>query len=191
MDFATVAKTLIEAIEELKIPYFVGGSLASGARGIPRSTLDVDLIIEMTPRRAVLLASSLGPDWYLDVDMARSALEHNRAFNIIHMLSSYRFDLFPAYTGFHASELKRATREPLRFPGGEVPCFVASAEDTILSKLQWYREGGEVSERQWSDIAGVFAITGNLDHDYLAGWAKKLGVSDLLDRAIKMTVEPI
>jgi hypothetical protein len=114
MDFATVAKKLIETIEDLKIPYFIGGSLASGARGIPRSTLDVDLIIEMTPRRAVLLASALGQDWYFDVDMARSALEHNRAFNVIHKLSSHRFDLFPAYTDFHASELKRATREPLK-----------------------------------------------------------------------------
>ena len=71
MTFATVAKTLIDAIEELRIPYFVGGSLASGARGIPRSTLDADLIIEMTPRRVVLLAAALGPDWYLDTDMAR------------------------------------------------------------------------------------------------------------------------
>lgn len=190
MDFATVAKTIIEAIEDLDIAYFVGGSVAACAWGIPRATLDTDIVVAMTPRQTVLLASALGEDWYLDVDMARSALEHDRAFNVIHKLSSYRFDLFPAYTDFHASELKRATREPLRFPGGEVLCFVASAEDSILAKLQWYRDGGEVSERQWSDISGVFVITRNLDAGYLAKWAKRLGVSDLLERAIKMTSEP-
>ena len=191
MDFATVARTLIEAIEGLKIPYFVGGSVAACARGIPRATLDVDLVIEMTVRRAVLLASALGRDWYLDVDMARAALEHNRAFNVIHMVSSHRFDFFPFFTDFHASELKRATREPLRFPGGEVLCFIASAEDSILAKLRWYRDGGEISERQWSDIMGVFVITRDLDTGYLAKWAKQLGVADLLERAIKATDEQI
>jgi len=191
MDFATAAKTLIQALEELRIPYFVGGSVASCARGIPRATLDADLVVEMTPRCAPLLASALGRDWYLDVDMARAALEHNRAFNVIHMLSSHRFDFFPAYTEFHASQLKRAARQALRFPGGEVLCFVASAEDSILAKLQWYRDGGEVSERQWSDITGVLLITRALDAGYLAKWAHRLGVAEILDRALSETREPI
>lgn len=191
MDFATAAKTLIEAIENLGIPYFVGGSAASCARGIPRATLDVDLVIEMNPRRTVLLASALGSDWYLDVDMAREALEHNRAFNVIHIGDSHRFDFFPVFTDFHACELKRATRELLRFPGGEVLCFVASSEDSILSKLQWYRDGGEVSERQWSDIMGIFAIDLSLDLEYLKRWALKLGVSDLLSRAISQIDDTI
>ena len=189
MTFATIAKTLIEAIEDLKIPYFVCGSTASCAHGIPRATLDVDLVVQMTARRAVLLAAGLGQDWYLDADMARDALAHNRAFNVIQMGSSYRFDFFPPYTDFHASELQRATRDPLRFPGGEVLCYVASAEDTILSKLVWYREGGETSERQWTDIVGVLVISSDLDFDYLSRWAAKLNVADLLNRAVKASAE--
>jgi hypothetical protein len=191
MGFATVAKTLIEAIEALKIPYFVCGSVAACTWGIPRATLDADLVIDLTPRRAALLASALGENWYFDVDIARAALDHHRGFSVIHKLSSHRFDLFPAHTDFHASEQRRATRETLRFPGGEVLCFFASAEDSILSKLQWYREGGEVTERQWSDVAGVLVITRSLDFEYLDRWARNLGVADLLERAIKMIDKPI
>jgi hypothetical protein len=61
---------------------------------------------------------------------------------------------------------------------------VASAEDILLAKLQWYRMGGEVSERQWSDIAGILAVNSELDAAYLRTWAVRLGVEDLLDKAV-------
>ena len=169
----------------------MGGSLASSVRGIPRATYDIDPVIEMTSRRVDHVASALGQDWYFDVEMARKSLQHNRAFDVIHMFSSHRFDFFPAYTAFHASELKRATREALRFPGGEVQCFVASNEDSIVAKLRWYREGGEVSDRQWSDITGMLIVNRDLDFDYLQVWAQSLGVVDLLARAVKLAIEPM
>jgi hypothetical protein len=64
---------------------------------------------------------------------------------------------------------------------GEYP--VASAEDILLAKLQWYRMGGQVSERQWTDIAGILAVAPDLDAAYLRDWAARLGVADLLDKA--------
>jgi hypothetical protein len=63
--------------------------------------------------------------------------------------------------------------------------LVATPEDTLLAKLEWYRSGGEVSERQWRDVLGIMMVQGNkLDLAYLRQWAKELKVSDLLERAL-------
>jgi len=65
----------------------------------------------------------------------------------------------------------------------DTPCLVASAEDTILARLEWFRRGGETSERQWWDIAGVLRVGTDIEGDYLRRWAEALGVTDLLQRA--------
>ncbi len=67
----------------------------------------------------------------------------------------------------------------------QVEVSVASAEDTLLAKLEWYRMGGEVSERQWRDVLGALKVqAGALDLEYLHRWASELGVDDLLERAL-------
>ena len=65
----------------------------------------------------------------------------------------------------------------------KVPCAVTSAEDIILAKLCWYRDGGESSTRQWDDIIGVVSISRPLDAAYLQHWAARLGVTRLLEKA--------
>jgi hypothetical protein len=67
---------------------------------------------------------------------------------------------------------------------GSLRVPIASAEDTVLAKLEWFRRGGESSERQWWDIVGVLRVTSNLDRPYLDRWAASLGVTDLLQRAL-------
>jgi hypothetical protein len=65
-----------------------------------------------------------------------------------------------------------------------VQVFLCSAEDIILSKLEWYKSGGSVSDRQWKDILGVIKVQGELlDKKYLLKWAEKLGMEDLLEKA--------
>jgi hypothetical protein len=110
------------------------------------------------------------------------ALQQRRAFNLIHIGSAQKYDVFPASTDFHESELERAKPTPLRIEGADL-CPVASAEDSLLAKLQWYRAGGEVSDRQWSDIGGIIIQNPNLDWDYVNSWAVRLHVTDLLERA--------
>jgi hypothetical protein len=80
--------------------------------------------------------------------------------------------------------LKRATKVAIPFLGDSAEYPVASAEDILLAKLQWYRMGSEVSERQWTDIAGILAVAPDLDAAYLRTWAARLGVADLLDKAV-------
>jgi hypothetical protein len=189
MSQATAIQVLVRVLEELRIRYLIGGSLASSSRGIPRSTMDTDLLVQIAPSQTASLAKALGGDWYIDAEFARQAIDASRAFNAIHMPSGHKMDLFPAVNAFHLSELERANVRSLSVEGGSVQCFVASAEDSILAKLQWYHDGGETSERQWADIMGMLVVNRNLDFDYLNHWAHQLGVAGLLDRAIKLAGE--
>jgi hypothetical protein len=173
---------LTAALKSLGIRFAVGGSLASSAHGVWRSTMDGDLVALIFAPQARKLAQVLGPGWYCDLEMMEQALQQRRAFNLIHIGSALKYDVFPASTDFHDSELERATLTPLRIEGATL-CPVATPEDALLAKLQWYRDGGEVSDRQWSDIGGIIIQNPNLDWEYVNNWAARLHVADLLARA--------
>ena len=181
---ANALRLVSAALERLGIPYVIGGSVASSSRGIFRATMDIDLIARIGPQQAQALSAALGRDWYADSEQIRDSLTAGRSFNLIHIPTSQKVDIFPAIDAFQLLQLRRATRETVEFLGetGEYP--VASAEDILLAKLQWYRMGGEVSERQWTDIAGILAVAPGLDAAYLRTWAARLGVEDLLDKAV-------
>ena len=173
---------LTAALTTLGIRFLVSGSLASSAHGVVRATIDGDLVALIFPPQAKLLAKVLGPGWYADPEMMEQAIREMRAFNLIHIGTATKFDVFPALTDFHDSELERATHAPLKTEGATL-CPVATPEDSLLSKLQWYRQGGEVSERQWNDICGIIVQNPSLDWDYVNLWANRLHVADLLARA--------
>jgi hypothetical protein len=173
------------ALERMGIPYLIGGSIASSSRGIARATMDIDLVARIEPDQAQPLSSALGPDWYADPEQIRDSISAGRPFNVIHIPTSQKIDIFPAADAFQLLQLQRATRETLDFLGevGQYP--VATAEDILLAKLQWYRDGGEVSDRQWADITGIVATNASLDIDYLNAWATRLGVNRLLAKALR------
>ena len=183
LELADAFKILADALERLRIPFLIGGSVASSARSIPRSTMDVDIVARIVPAQATPLAAALGRDWYADPDQMREAIRAGRSFNVIFIPRGYKIDIFPATTEFHAAQLLRAGRIPLPFLGIEDEYPVASAEDILLAKLQWYRDGGKVSERQWNDITGLLAVNQDLNFEYLDSWAARLGVADLLAKA--------
>jgi hypothetical protein len=173
---------LAGALEHLRIPYLIGGSLASSAHGVLRATLDVDILAAVRAEHAAPLCAVLGDGWYAEAAEIRSAVAASRAFNLIHIPSVRKFDIFPATSDFHASELSRATRQEVDCFGERTVCPVATAEDVLLAKLQ-YQAGGQVSERQWADITGILSANRDLDFCYLRDWARTLGVEALLDRA--------
>jgi hypothetical protein len=187
MNQTAALQTLIQALEGAGVRYLIGGSVASSSRGLPRATLATDLLVELTPASATSIANSLGAQWYMDVNFAQDSIQRGRAFNVIHLPSGHKFDLFPASSPFHAAELLRATVRRLALSGGDIQCFVATAEDMILAKLQWYRQGGEVSDRQCTDVTGMLVTNSDLDRTYLDHWAGKLGLVDLLRKAIEQS----
>ncbi len=183
-DFLCVALELAGHLDRLGIPYVAGGSLASSFHGEPRSTNDVDLVVALTPEQVDPLVRALGQGYYVSTAAAREAAGTGGAFNVVHLATAVKADLFVAGTDpFDAERIARGIRQ--RF--GESPgstLAIDSAEDTILRKLEWYRRGGEVSERQWRDVIGIIRAQGaRLDWTRLESWAPRLGVDDLLARA--------
>jgi hypothetical protein len=180
---ANTISELASALKRVGIPYVIGGSVASSVRGIVRATIDVDVVAQIGVGQTDELAAALGPDWYADPDQMRDSVATGRAFNIIYLPFTQKVDVFPATEEFHRSQLERASKVAIPFLGDSAEYPVASAEDILLAKLHWYRMGGEASERQWSDIAGILAVALDLDATYLRTWAARLGVEDLLDEA--------
>ena len=175
-----VARTL----ERLGIPYHVGGSVASSAHGMYRTSADVDFVIDPSLEQLEDLAHELDPEFYVSRSAMSEAFERKSTFNAIHGTTSFKVDFFvkgPA--PFDSEELRRSVRQRLDSdPSHEVS--IKSPEDTILRKLEWYRRGGEVSERQWQDVLSILsAMRGQLDERHLDHWARELRVYDLLGRA--------
>jgi hypothetical protein len=122
----------------------------------------------------------------VDDEMIRDAIRAHRNFNIIHLESFFKVDIFISKER-EFDRLQMVRRLPyVLSTEPEQSAYVASAEDTILAKLEWYRIGGEVSDRQWRVILGVMKVqAGKLDMEYLQRGARLLRVADLLDRAIQ------
>jgi len=176
---------VIAALEQLGVRYHIGGSVASSVYGVARSSVDIDVVADLEPHHAEPLVRSLGDRYYADLDAIATAIQRRQAFNLIHLATMIKVDVFvPAARAFDASELARARPRTLDLPEGTYTFTFKSAEDTVLRKLEWYRAGSEVSERQWNDVVGVLKVqTAALDQAYLRHWAAELGVDDLLQSA--------
>jgi hypothetical protein len=118
--------------------------------------------------------------------MMRDGIRHRRSFNVIYKPCVYKFDLFPLQgDAYSRSQLTRRRFTETNVLGEPIECAMASPEDVILSKLRWYRLGGETSEQQWNDLRGVVQVKGpELDLDYLHEWAPKLKVADSLEKLL-------
>ncbi len=173
-------------LEKLSVPYLIGGSLASTLYGMVRTTQDADIVAQMRLEHVQPFVAALQDEFYVDEQMAAEAIQGSSSFNIIHRETIFKVDIFvPRLRPFLQSQLARAQRQTFFFDT-EVSARFASPEDTILSKLEWYRLGGEISDRQWRDILGVLKTrAGELELDYLRKWAGELEVGDLLERALQ------
>jgi hypothetical protein len=181
-----VTQLVTDVFESLDIPYAVGGSLASSLHGIPRATQDVDIVADLQLHQVMPLVTALEQTFYVDADMIRAAIARRSSFNIIHLATMFKVDVFvlPLNTPFQ-EEITRRERLQL---STEVPAsfFVVMAEDIILHKLHWFQLGGGVSERQWRDVLGVLQVQRNtLDYNYLQTVAAQCGVSELLAQVFK------
>lgn len=174
---------VIRALESIRVDYFVGGSIASSFHGTPRSTHDADLVADLRAVHAPLLAARLEGAYYVNVDDIRKAVRTRSSFNVIYLKTMFKVDVFVLKDDPLArAEMRRRQRVVLG-DGDEIE--VASAEDTVLQKLAWYRLGNEVSDRQWTDVLGVLKVCGTgLDLAYLRHGADHLKVTDLLERAL-------
>lgn len=183
---ARITMLVAKALEQIGIRYAIGGSLASSLHGVMRSTLDVDMIADMRLEHIQPLVAALTKEFYVDSEMMRDAIEHRSSFNLIHYETGFKVDIFiRKLRSFDQMQLERRRAAVIAIDPEE-SAYIVSPEDIILSKLEWYRMGGEVSDNQWRDILGVMKTrAGELDLSYLRTWAAELNISDLLERALK------
>ncbi len=185
-----VAVRVARVLQQLGIRYLIGGSVASSLLGEPRATNDIDILVDLSEGQISELIAGLGPDFSVDEEALLEAVRTRRSWNIFYLPLVTKVDLFIKRTDpFDDSELARRRFVPIGEKGDGL--FVASPEDIVLRKLAWYRAGDEVADSQWRDVLGVLATSGaELDQGYLTEWAAKLGVTDLLARALSEQPPP-
>ena len=177
----SVLHKVISAFNDLGVPCAVGGSISSSVYGTPRFTRDADITVAPFGGREPELLTFFGPEYYISLAAAVEANRTRRCFNIIQSTQGFKVDVFVrSERAFDIAAMQRRT--VIDVAEFHFPMF--SPEDIVLWKLEWFRIGNEVSERQWSDILGVLrARADKLDQNYLEHWAATLQVSDLLQRA--------
>jgi hypothetical protein len=185
-DIVSATKPIVEAFESLGVDYCIAGSVASSAHGIARATLDVDLVADLVPAKVGALVSALQDTYYIDKDAALDAITRRSMFNVIHLDTMLKVDIYVlTKRDFDRSSFSRRTQVSLEEGESARKYCIDTAEDTVLHKLEWYRLGGECSERQWHDVLGVLRVKeATLDLDYMRDWATKLDIEDLLERAL-------
>jgi hypothetical protein len=172
--------TIVSELDRFRIPHMLAGSFASTYHGDPRTTNDIDLVID--PSRAALESFLRGLDperFYVSAEAAITAFERRGQFNVVLLDSGWKADLIlRKERPFSRAEFER--RQHAEIAG--VALFVATAEDTIVAKLEWARAGE--SERQLRDVVGILEMSGEgLDRDYIVRWVAELGLQSLWDRA--------
>jgi hypothetical protein len=180
-----VTLSVAAVLEGMGVDYLVGGSLASSIHGIPRATLDVDIVADLRMIHVKPLVAALESEFFIDADMVTEAVRRRTTFNILHLGTMFKIDVFvPSDDDLLVAELSRKQRvRVVDTPPSELN--VATAEDMVLQKLLWYREGGAVSERQWGDVLGILRTQRErLDAGYLNRWAARKDLGELLARAL-------
>jgi hypothetical protein len=184
IEYRRVFFEVLAGFDRAGITCAVGGSVASSLYGVPRFTEDADLTAEPFAGREETLIRQFGSDYYISADAVRQAIRDRGSFNIIHTKSGFKVDVFvqklrPFDQNLLARRISRTDLDP---SGQAVP--ILSPEDVLLHKLEWFRLGGETSDRQWGDVLGVLRVqAGRLDDAYLDRWAAELNVADLLAKA--------
>ena len=185
-DLIAALTPVSKAFNNLGIRFYIGGSVASSFHGAARSTLDVDLVAEMTEETIPGFLNHFGEDFYVSPSAIKEAVQNKSSFNLIHLPTSFKVDVFVSrQRAFDNSVMDRAVTQNLGNKTSlKVP--IATAEDAILCKLEWYRKTNETSERQWDDVTRLMKLLGDsADISYLKKSAAGIGVDDLLDRLIE------
>lgn len=177
-----VAHLVTVAFDALGVVSTIGGSIAASLAGEPRSTIDIDIVAALDESHVDAFVMQLQDTFYVDAAAVRRAVRTRGSVNLIHQDTQVKVGVFVA--GGTPIDLQQLSRRRRVEVGGHT-LYVHPPEDILLQKLRWYRQGGEVSDRQWRDVLAIVRIQGSrLDRTYLTSGADLLGVADLLARLL-------
>ena len=180
-----LAVDLAEVLDDLGIDYVIGGSVASSLLGEPRSTVDVDIAVAFREVHLGPFVDRVRPDFYVPEVEAARAVRERQSFNIIHNTAALKVDLFVLGDGvLDVNQIAR--RIKFDFPTDPISAlWITSPEDQVLRKLDWYRQGGQVSERQVRDIVAILQSNHrSLDYQYIKETADRVDLAELLHEAM-------
>jgi hypothetical protein len=184
-DLVLALRPVARSLQALGVRFYVGGSVASSFHGAVRSTMDVDLVCELKNSHIESFLNLIGDEFYVSDLAMREAIRRKSCFNLIHLPTSFKVDVFVSrqrpfdvQTTLRAQFGSLGQQEPLSVP-------IATPEDIIVIKLEWYRLTNETSERQWNDVSRLLSLLSSAaDIEYLRQAAESVGVADLLDKLL-------
>ena len=182
MTAGDVFRRITTAMDRAEIPYMLSGSFASAYYGTARSSQAIDLVVEATPAKLEALRQLLPQtEYYVDVATALEAHRQRSMFNIIDLTTGWKVDLiFRKDRPFSVEEFRR--RRQVEVHG--VRLFIATAEDVIITKLEWSKLSQ--SQRQLEDVAAILRTRwDSLDKDYLKKWIANLQIQEEWKSAIE------
>ncbi|MGL5065238.1 MAG: hypothetical protein ACRC62_35155 [Microcoleus sp.] len=180
-DSIALAEQLHRIFASLGISYYITGGVAAIAYGEPRTTRDLDAVIEIASSSIDSLVQALEEEGFYVPGVEDVRCGRMQTLGVTHIASISRADLVIAGTG-ELERLKFDRRRAVEMPEGGMLYF-ASPEDVVLAKLVWGR--GSQSEKQWRDVLGILKVQAeSLDGGYLTEWAERLGIIDALMQAM-------
>ena len=171
MSISEVVQWIKNTLDRHNVAYMLTGSFASAYYGAPRSTQDIDVIIEANPAQlSAFVGGLLADQYYSDLDAALEAHKAESMFNVVDLSTGWKIDfIIRKSRPFSREEFRRRVRVNLL----GVSLFVASTEDVVIAKLEWSKLAQ--SQRQIDDVAGIVKTRRNaLDHQYLERWIREL-----------------
>lgn len=178
-----ILREIAAALDLAQIPYMVVGSFASNLYGTGRATLDIDIVVSATPEETRKFLKALEKaDYYFDMASALEACRRRSTFNILDMATGWKVDIiFEKATPYHQQALQRRTAAEIE----HVPLYAATAEDVIISKLEWAKMGASL--RQIEDVSGILEERSDLlDLRYIENWVKELGLTSQWESARRL-----
>jgi hypothetical protein len=181
-----LALRVVEILEALTVSYLIGGSVASSILGEPRATLDIDIVADLQLSHVQPLVQAMIGEFFIDERMVTEAIERKSSFNVIHLDSMQKVDIFVLSDQPLAQSEMQRRQQLVITQNPEKLVWLPSPEDIILQKLIWYQMGNRVSDRQLRDVLGVMKVQADrLDFNYLAQWAETLKLTDLMAQVLE------
>ncbi len=187
IDMAAAIAPVVDAFERIGVTYCIGGSVASSIYGTARTTMDVDMVSDLKPEHVRAFVQALETAYYVDEPMIRDAISRFASFNLIHLETMIKIDVFISRNApYDIETFKRRRKDVLDEEQRAIEVYLVSPEDIVLNKLSWFLLGGGVSERQWTDVLGVLKVQKtSLNGQYLQYWARELELEELLKKAFR------